>query len=526
MDARLVCKIVTHTANGETYRGSGYPITPNRIITAAHVVDAATLVEGDESGAEARHIEVSFGVEGKAAKGPVVIEWSGTSVDVDVAVLRCELEAEWQPGHELLTDPPKTTMEWCALCYTEYGKATRQDGRDPYSGKLVSFADSAPTVLLTCDDGPKLSQQWAGGSGSVAFESATPSKAIAVITDFQDGRKLDQLIAVPLTYLLACDGFPDAIQFEAYQQRESYRDRCVEIMTTLMSELPKGFLSQMAAEIIADFSNGHDTGIDPDGGKCAQQTADYMVNHLDVMEAVGYLSSLRDRAEGHEFQGIDKMIDHLLSLNYGSSIVRRLQAQVAHNKFGFVENEIATRTAAEIIMAGYDQKPAQFVVLSDADPRPQGRPALSPHAAPEQGIGDLNSDTSLLLAVRSDLIELLSEKDRVLGLPAQIRRRSVASPVDDKTLEAEIQTYATQLRGALNAFRRGVHRGRRMYCVLTLPEEGAQRDFRKRVLRKICEYIPDLVFVELIANPTDEREYEVETYVQMRFLSGSQGQAS
>ncbi len=65
-----------------------------------------------------------------------------------------------------------------------------------------------------------------------------------------------------------------------------------------------------------------------------------------------------------------------------------------------------------------------------------------------------------------------------------------------------------------------------MYCVLTMPQEPSQRDFRQRVLRKICEHVPDLVFVELMASTTDDREYEVETYVQMRFIQRQQGQAS
>jgi hypothetical protein len=65
-----------------------------------------------------------------------------------------------------------------------------------------------------------------------------------------------------------------------------------------------------------------------------------------------------------------------------------------------------------------------------------------------------------------------------------------------------------------------------MYCVLTLPDEPLQRDFRKRVLRKICEHVPDLVFIELMASSTDYREYEVETYVKMRLLRRQQGQES
>lgn len=96
MDPGLVCKIVTTTANGQSPRGTGYPITPNRIITAAHVVDDAVPVAGDDPDADVRQIRISFGVREKQVEGPVAIEWSGTTIGVDVAVLRCGLKSEWQ----------------------------------------------------------------------------------------------------------------------------------------------------------------------------------------------------------------------------------------------------------------------------------------------------------------------------------------------------------------------------------------------------------------------------------------------
>jgi hypothetical protein len=141
MDAQLVCKIVTRTMSNETYRGSGYPITPNRIITAAHVVDDATPAERCAVDADIRQIELSFGVNEEPLQVPIAIEWSGTDVGVDVAVLRCELPAELQPGHALLTVSSKRLIEWCARGYTEFGKAKREGGKDSYYGKLVPYTD-------------------------------------------------------------------------------------------------------------------------------------------------------------------------------------------------------------------------------------------------------------------------------------------------------------------------------------------------------------------------------------------------
>lgn len=533
MDPNLVCKLVTAIANGDIPRGTGYPITPNRIITAAHVVEDALRAEGDRSDADVRQIRIYFGVREEAVEGPVAIEWSGAAVGVDVAVLRCNLKAQWQPGHELLTAASQHSMNWCARGYTAYGKtAARPGGKDAYYGKLVPFAEDESCVALGCHDGLISSEHWAGGSGSVAFlDAPMVHKALAVITDYQGGKKQDQLLAVPLNYLLNSEatreGFRRAIEFEAYQQRESYRDQCVDRITGLLQKLTDRLKEDIAEGIIQDYAKGDDIGINPGDSKhVAAQIAAYIVNHLEVMEAAGYLFNLTLRVKECDTEILHGIMDYLLALNYTPDVVRRLYAQVVYNRFGFVENAVATRTAAEIIMAGYDQQPANFVLIAGKEDRIQGLPALNVDAAPEQGLGDLDPDRGLLLAVRSDLLGLLREKDRVLGLPTRVGQKSPVGPIEDEALKREIQTYATQLRGALMAFQQGVHRGRRMYCVLILPQEPKQREFRKRVLHRICEYIPELVFIELIETPTDAREFTVDTYLQMRFLAASQGQAS
>ena len=528
----LVCKIVATTVDGD-YRGTGYPITPNRIITAAHVVDAAVKVEDNASERDARQIKILFGGNETEVEGLVSIEWSGASSGVDVAVLRCELEAAWQPGHELLTEPPKAFIEWYARGYTEYGESGRVGGKDAYYGRLMPFAEEEPVVALGCHEGLVSSQQWAGGSGSVAFlNSPTVHQALAVITDYQGGEKQDQLIAVPLNYLLNSDatreGFRQAIDFGAYLQRERDLDQCITTMTDLLSALQTEGLARLVAEDVRQqFSEGDNSGIDLESNRFAHQTAAYIVKHVEVMEATGYLFNLSKQVDRRDAVTIQEMMDHLLSFKYAPDIVRRLQAQVAYNQFGFVENAVATRTAAELIMAGYDQQPAKFVVLSDEDHSVLGHPALQPPAAPIPS--NLYSDIDLLLAVREDLLALLREKNRVLGLRTRALQPR-ADNYDARGLEQEIRTYAMELHGSMNAFKRGELRGRRMYCLLTLPQEPEQRDFRKRVLQRICREVPDLVFVELMATPTNlrdyKRDYEVETYVQMRFLSGSQGQAS
>src|SRR5262245_40319988 len=142
----LVCKIVVRMANGERYRGSGYPITPNCIITAAHVVADAAYKEVSALKDAARNITLTFGVAEKPLDTPVSIAWCDTTVDV--AVLHCPLPAALQPAHahELLSTPPKTLMKWHAQGHTEFGKAKRPGGKEEYWGTQPTFSAEEATI--------------------------------------------------------------------------------------------------------------------------------------------------------------------------------------------------------------------------------------------------------------------------------------------------------------------------------------------------------------------------------------------
>jgi hypothetical protein len=245
MNPRLVCKVVVRKANGQACIGSGYPITPNRIITASHVVVDAALIIDDAAGGEAREITLLFGVDQEDANAPVYIEWNDPNLDI--AVLRCQLLPHLQPAHDLLKRPPDTPIEWFAQGYTDFGKKRRPGGKDGYYGTLNKFADNEATVALGCPDGPISSQDWAGGSGSVVFDSQTAKTALAVVIEYEQGRKLDSLIAVPICYLLSADatkdGFRQAIQFPENPDWDEYSQQVTKDIVTKLKTIEGGIES-------------------------------------------------------------------------------------------------------------------------------------------------------------------------------------------------------------------------------------------------------------------------------------------
>lgn len=520
MKPELVCKIEVRTEEGEENWGSGYPIAPNRIITAAHVVADAARIGDATLEEDARHIRLTFGPTGKIVEQPVYLEWFNE--DVDVAVLRCELPDEFRPTHQLLTEPRTQKTDWEAKGFTVYGDKNRQNKMDDLHGRLASFSEADSTVVLEAGNAPLRSKQWKGGSGSVAFEEKPPT-ALAVITDYVGGKKLDELIGIPICYLLNSeatkDSFRDAIRFDLYEKQEDYRNQVIDEIAKRLTELGEHLAP--VVETILPLLGDKASEINPadkNYADLAHAVAAHIVNDCAINEVVGVLVGLMEEGDPAHSRSIADIIDHLLPLNYAPHIIHRLREQLAKDSVGLVENEVATRTLAEIIMAGYDQQATRFAKFRDSDRHVRGRTALDPHDGPEEGPSDSSTEMSnVLREVRNFLYDILAEKDNVLMDRKKASRSRPASPASDSDVKQEIEDYASRLRGPLTAISR-MHHGRTVYCVLQLPVEESQRDFRKKVLREVRQRVPQLIFVELMPAPKDDSELEIDTYIQARLV--------
>lgn len=448
MQPDLVCKITVQTPDGKQWRGSGYPITPNRIITAAHVVADAAYQEEPAVPGAARQIPLTFGSQETRIDGPIAVVWCGAEVGVDVAVLSCQLPLALQPAHALLTTPPSTPIAWHAQGYTDFGSTKRPGGKDAYEGTLPQFSATEATVALGCPDGPVTSKKWAGGSGSVAFDRDTSQTALAVITTYQSGKKRDQLMAVPLCYLLHADntsqGFHHAIQFAAYERRRDYRERVIEVIAATLAALTPATLKTVA-QALQELSAENPSGLrlDLDQPALATATAECMVSHLAVTDVIGCLDSLMEDLGPAVAERLDDIIDALLPLHYAPGVMHRLQAQLAADQLGLLESEVSTRTLAEIIMAGYDQQPARFATLTDGQANMRGATALDYDDEPEEGPGHGASQRiSVLRGVRNLLSDLLALHDTLLGGTASPPSSRIASAQSEAEVQAEIDDYA------------------------------------------------------------------------------------
>ena len=352
--------------------------------------------------------------------------------------------------------------------------------------------------------------------------------ALAVITTYQSGKTHDQLVAVPICYLLNAEAtrneFRRAIQFDVYQRRAEYRNDVMHAVASKLNALSPEALKRIAQEINA-LTNRGNAGINLKLTQeaLADEAAAYIVSHTAVTDVVGCLVGLMQDLGQEVSDKVADIIDHVLPLNYAPGVIHRLYEHIAADQFGLVDNEVATRTLAEIIMAGYDQKPAKFAAFADGSTDIRGQTALDYCDEPEEGPGHAESEGSRVLrAVCNLLYDLLALQDTLWGAPYHPLHRKTPSAQNEAELHRMIQDAAIRLRGALTGVSKS-NRGRTVYCVVQLPSEGTpQRDFRKRIIGEVHQHVPLLVFVELMQTPTDEREFEVGAYITARVIRTQQ----
>jgi hypothetical protein len=507
---------------GPSY-GSGYRIGGRLVLTASHVLtgsvdNACTVRARDDVG------EVEALVVWKASGADVALVQLPETVPECHPVVFGRLPAAGQIAAII----PFELYGW-----PQWARTTRQGERSKAGGRhirgTIYLADTSPEGLLVVEPerGPEApdprarGSEWTGISGAAVVCNGL---VVAVLHHHQNPRRAASLEAELLSKVYADPawrgllgqhgiyGDPVAVFDEPLKRQQEYCARVIKDITSRLKELPKDGalirkIAQEMQQLAGEKTSGIDMGSEPDD--LARQIATCMVEHKAVTEVVGCLIYLLPDLPLNVADKVADIIDIVLPVNYAPDVLQRLYTQLTEERFGFVETTVTTPTLAEIIMAGYDQKPAKFVVRTDGNTGLRGVTALEYPQEPEEGPGDPDAEAVHLLPAVSNFFYDL----RCLfgGVPDKVRGIQ-----NEAAMRQEIDRHAMWLRGRLRARSQQGYR-RTIYCVLKLPEASPQRDFRKQVLRTISDKLNQegaaLVFVELMAYPIDSRESEVEDHI-------------
>ena len=232
----------------------------------------------------------------------------------------------------------------------------------------------------------------------------------------------------------------------------------------------------------------------------ARDLATHVVDEVAVIDVLPRLIRLIREASRADARRIAEMVSLLLPFNYIREAVSALREQIAGGGFGLVEEEVSTRSLAEILMAGYEQKATQFHVVRTG--------ALRGEASEDYGqgppVGPGNNSAAVdgaRYAVRETLVHLLT----VLEAAPQ---HTGASDV-----EKDIRDYARRLQDVLSVRQSLNRHERRTYFVLQFPDDPYERGLLKMVLEEVSCEAPGLFFIELAQHPKHDDETRVDHFL-------------
>jgi hypothetical protein len=506
--------------------GSGYRIGGRLVLTAKHL-----FRNGENSGCKVR---------AKQTFGEVDAEVVWTAPNADVALVALPEDVD---GCEPIvfgcfpSEPKAAIVDFDLFGWPKWARTMGPPGEPGKAGGRhivgkIYLADTSPDGLLVVEPqrGPeapnpdKRGSEWEGTSGAAVVCNGF---VVAVQHHHQNPRRAASLGATLLSRvyndptwcnLLGEHGIGaepedvpianrlrNVISSASYAQQD-HRQNVVGAVTSRLTGLSQDHLHMLAKKMY-DLAKGEASGISLtlpiDSENLAHQTACCMVDNIAVSDVIRSLVGLMRDMERRDATRIADIIDYLLPLNYVPDVIKRLHQQVDEDGLGLVENEVVTRTLAEIIMAGYEQKPAVFEVFADSAGSVRGSTALSYDPGPEVGPGDLGVNTSgLQHAVRDLFCHLLALLDVT---PQHTSHANLTREIDD---------YAMRLQEILRAERTFNKNERSLYYVLKLPREDPKRAFLKQVLNAVCKLVPQLFFVELAPFQKHPGESEMDRYIQ------------
>jgi hypothetical protein len=199
----LIVQLFVPTAGNDGRIGTAYPVGPNVLLTAAHVIGDA---KGNAVQARWWHQSAE---SGWINCGEVLWDGRTQTPPVDVVLLRCEFPVPVRSEWGRVTDArPNDESQWSSEGFPFVGE--RWTKPVPLRGLTHSLGDNSAHFHLSVSAGADTEEGWQGASGSPVFVN---ERIIGVIVTSPQHFNAKRLEAVPLFRLLANTEFRTQIGF-------------------------------------------------------------------------------------------------------------------------------------------------------------------------------------------------------------------------------------------------------------------------------------------------------------------------
>lgn len=410
MDPRCFVKVLPG-AEGGWQGGTGYLISRDRVLTAAHVVrggDEGTVAHDDAAGSHSVSCAARVAWRGEGDCDIAVLKLpEPVTLDLPIADLgdaALESPTEWQSRGWPVASPPGAKR----VCDALVG----------LSGEALAFRAHERRLQLDLKQLTAEITLWKGVSGAPVFDTLGAGKVLGVIKAIPEAFQ-NVLYATPLTLAFQAPGFREALGPPIVFKR---RDELIARVSSILRGEPR------AAKAIAARREAWRqayAGNRPD--RLAKQLlaeTDVADTLTELLRAHGELWSGRSAADRGAAEAIEQVL-----LAVGPLLVLRGVLHALPNAEGavYMPLPVSTRSIAELAVAGFSGLPAAWKSECRDEPEGLGRIPLP---------GETGFDVSGTVAIDDyeryfrDTLLLSADRERLDRLRARF-------PDDPERVKAE-----------------------------------------------------------------------------------------
>ncbi|MCH7726793.1 MAG: hypothetical protein IH991_09980 [Planctomycetes bacterium] len=482
---QYVARIFVPTSAEMGKNGTAYPIAPNRVITAAHVLDGWD---------EAHPVEVWWNQHAETkARGwlRAEIKWDGREEDLDVAILETDFPEQIHGYAPLSLRAPEFEASFESRGFPTVGK--QKDTRDavPITGEVIQYLEIDKEVSLGIKFGVKEGQEkeealdWKGASGSPVIIG---DRFVGVLVNSPVGFGAKRAHALPFCVLAQNHAFFDAIEFttdlEQLQRiREERRDSVLRELTKLLQAedaLTDALLHELKAKNV-DTSEA-DNKVNPVSRAAALSALLLSIEPKATLDALLMLTERGRSSFQHEqASAIRRIMEFVLPVTF-DQIDSRIR--LARQNDDSLAVQAASRTMAELVIASLENREARF---TQPDVETQNLPS-----------GERCLPTSMLVAPelgdRSNLADRVDSVIRQIARKARVGDKSV---VPEEATEFDLPEVINILRECLRGLRSD---GGALYFAFGKNEDKDGRLFKTAIALK--QKVRELAVVSLQGDGT------------------------
>ncbi|MCP4696836.1 MAG: hypothetical protein GY862_08300 [Gammaproteobacteria bacterium] len=464
MNKSLLVEIFADVGEASGFIATGYPVAKDLVITARHAVYP--------EGATPRKLKLRWYNQSDEAREKQEIELSGCVAwdggeKLDVVLITCQLPVS---GFGCLSSrKPETGMEWESEGFAQAGAWGTVRPPTPMKGEVFSAADASDTFQLGTDNPVSKDEGWQGASGSPVF---VEGKIIGIITSCPRKFNATRFNATPVWKLLQEDKFRRLVGYDKREKQLSWARQ--ELKARLGND-------KVLSELCACLEQA----------KSSAETIAAALLESPIEQILGALGKAHfNLKQQNDSAGLECIRDLLYILlpsvfDYGS--VALVQGEKKGFRYNVLSLPAATKTAAEIIMAGVDMRAAAFKPLKEGEDLPEGiysLPDPPEGGIQKQGEGYINNFHNHMI-----------KKFTGAEVPAH------AKP------ETKIIMAANKLKFLAN------HRSqpRSHYYLYFLPDGDAERNLFSDVINKLQTAYPAAAFINL----STDQELLIKEYEQL-----------